>query len=1034
MPKRPTAGPGVTRFSRRDREHYKKTNNECAMKNCLSTKSVYRAAKHAISLLIMLSLVSCGSSENHGVRSVEDAKHARLGVVTGTTPSQLAHERFPEADIMEFGAFTDVLGALSAGHIDATISGINGAILAARNNDELAVIEGSLRDESTSVAVQKGNDQLLADVNRLINEMKTDGTLDDLDRRWLKREPGPYETKDIPLPSEGEVLRVGVSASNEPVAFVDKRRGLTGRDVEIAHEIASRLGRPLEFFDVRWDGLIPALQSGRIDLIISGMTGNTERAQYVDFSESYYQNKLVLLVRKSAASEALPYQDLEFEDLKSAPIAVVVGTAHDNYAQKNFPDAELLQFNTFADQLLAVEQRRVASGLTDEDPIKVAIDEGHPLKTVGPSIFAAEYGAGFNKDSSALRDQFNEFLAELVASGDYDGIVDRWVTTGTGPMPDIQFSGDEPPLKIGNSVYGLPSVAVQNGELVGFDVEIAVRFAQYIGKRPVWATSDWGALIPSLVSGKIDLVISSMTITEERAERIDFSDSYYSTGNYFFVVDDEANSQADIAAGSAGELPFQNLSFDELKQSPIGVVVGTAHDTFAQKHYPDAELLQFNVIADQLLAVEQRRVASGLADEDTLNVIIAEGRPLKMVGESLFSADSGAGFRKESDELREQFNAFLADLKASGDYEDVVDRWIRVGDGPLPNITFTGDEEPLVIGNSVFGLPSVAIKNGELVGFDVELGILFAKYIGKRPDWVTMDWGGIIPSLMSGKIDVIISSMFITEERAERINFSDPYYSTGNYFFVLDETKVVGNAASGAESGGTFVDDLKDSFYSNIIKEDRYLLLWDGLKITILLSLLSGIFGTAVGGVVCFMRMSPFALLNVPAKIFISILRGTPVLVLLMIIFYVIFAKSNISPVLVAIIAFGLNFGAYASEIFRSGIQSIDRGQTEAGISMGFSKARTFIYVIMPQTIQRILPVYKGEFISMIKMTSIVGYVAVQDLTKASDIIRARTFDAFFPLVMIAILYFLIAWLFLKILDYVEHQTDPLRRREGGRS
>tara|TARA_B110000503_G_scaffold6014_1_gene8272 strand:- start:796 stop:2946 length:2151 start_codon:yes stop_codon:yes gene_type:complete len=716
---------------------------------------------------------------------VEDAKHARLGVVTGTTPSQLAHERFPDADIMEFGAFTDVLGALSAGHIDATITGINGAILAARNNDELAVIEGSLRDESTSVAVQKGNDHLLAAVNRLINEMKADGTLADLDRRWLKREPGPYETKDIPLPAEGEALRVGVSASSEPVAFVDKRRGLTGRDVEIAHEIASRLGRPLEFFDVRWDGLIPALQSGRIDLIISGMTGNAERAQYVDFSESYYQNKLVLLVRKSASSEALPYQDLEFEDLKSAPIAVVVGTVHDSYAQKNFPDAELLQFNTFADQLLAVEQRRVASALSDEDPIKAAIDEGHPLKTLGPSIFVAEYGAGFNKDSSALRDQFNEFLAELVASGDYDGIVDRWVTTGTGPMPDIQFSGDEPPLNIGNSVYGLPSVAVQNGELVGFDIEIAVRFAQYIGKRPVWATSDWGALIPSLVSGKIDLVVSSMTITEERAERI---------------------------------------------------------------------------------------------------------------------------------------------------------------------------------------------------------------------------------------------------------NFSDSYYSTGNYFVVLDDTKVVGNAVSGAESGGTFVDHLKDSFYSNIIKEDRYLLLWDGLKITILLSLLSGIFGTAVGGVVCFMRMSSFALLNVPAKIFISILRGTPVLVLLMIIFYVIFAKSNISPVLVAIIAFGLNFGAYASEIFRSGIQSIDRGQTEAGISMGFSKARTFIYVIMPQTIQRILPVYKGEFISMIKMTSIVGYVAVQDLTKASDIIRARTFDAFFPLLMIAILYFLIAWLFLKILDYVEDQTDPLRRREVGRS
>ena len=989
----------------------------------------------AAPVVFVLALANCSPHEIALVETLDDAEHARLGVVTGTTPSQLARERFPEATISEFGAFTDVLGALSAGHIDATISGINTALLAARNNAEFTVIEGSLRDEATSVAVQKGNGKLLADINQLIAEMKADGTLADLDRRWLKREPGPYETKDITLPTEGDVLRVGVTASLEPVAFVDKTRGLSGRDIEMAREIASRLDRPLEFFEVRWDGLIPALQSGRINLIISGMTATEERAQYVDFSDSYYQNKMVLLARKNINNdELLPFDGLEFKDLKRAPIAVVVGTVHDTYAQKNFPYAELLQFNTFADQLLAVEQRRVASGLTDEDPIKVAIQEGHPLKTMGPSLFAAEYGAGFNKDSAELRQQFNQFLAQLKASGEYDAIVERWVTVGKGPMPDLQFSGHEEELVVGNAVYGLPSVAVQDGELVGFDVEIAVQFAKYLGKRPVWATSDWGALIPSLVSGKIDVVISSMTITEERAERIDFSDPYYSTGNYFFVANEQGNSQADPVAGSASELPFQGLSFDELKQSPIGVVVGTAHDTFAQNHYPEAKLLQFNVIADQLLAVEQRRVASGLADEDTLNVIIAEGRPLKMVGDSLFSGDFGAGFRKESAELRNQFNAFLADLKASGDYEAVVDRWIRIGDGPLPDVTFTGEEAPLVIGNSVFGLPSVALKNGELVGFDIELGILFAKYIGKRPVWATMDWGGIIPSLVSGKIDVIISSMFITEERAERISFSDPYYSTGNYFFVVDEAKVASTTADAAKAGNSFIDELKASFYSNIIKEDRYLLLWDGLQITILLSLLSGVFGTVVGALVCFMRMSQFKLLSIPAKMFISVLRGTPVLVLLMIIFYVIFAKSNISPVLVAVIAFGLNFGAYAAEIFRSGVQGIDRGQTEAGIAMGFSKARTFIYVIMPQTIQRILPVYKGEFISMIKMTSIVGYVAVQDLTKASDIIRARTFDAFFPLVMVAILYFLIAWLLLQILDYVERKTDPVRRRQGGRS
>jgi polar amino acid transport system substrate-binding protein len=153
------------------------------------------------------------------------------------------------------------------------------------------------------------------------------------------------------------------------------------------------------------------------------------------------------------------------------------------------------------------------------------------------------------------------------------------------------------------------------------------------------------------------------------------------------------------------------------------------------------------------------------------------------------------------------------------------------------------------------------------------------------------------------------------------------------------------------------------------------------------------------------------------------------VLVLLMLTFYVIFASVNISPVLVAVLAFGMNFAAYVSEMFRSGIEGVDRGQSEAGTAMGFTRTQTFGFIVLPQMIQRILPVYKGEFISLVKMTSIVGYIAVQDLTKASDIIRSRTFDPFFPLIMIAVLYFVIAWVLMQALEYLERMTDPKYRR-----
>lgn len=241
--------------------------------------------------------------------------------------------------------------------------------------------------------------------------------------------------------------------------------------------------------------------------------------------------------------------------------------------------------------------------------------------------------------------------------------------------------------------------------------------------------------------------------------------------------------------------------------------------------------------------------------------------------------------------------------------------------------------------------------------------------------------------------------------------------------FVVPESRLKGSIPS-------FITGIANSFQSNIVQENRYMLILEGFKTTVVISVLSTLFGTLFGAMVCFMRMSHNVILKILAKTYISILRGTPVLVFLMLIFYVVFASVNIDPVFVSVIAFGMNFAAYVSEIFRSGIESIDKGQSEAGIAMGFTRVETFLFIVLPQTVQRILPVYKGEFISLVKMTSIVGYIAVQDLTKASDIIRSRTFDAFFPLIMVAVLYFLISWILMLFMEYAERLTNPKLKRK----
>ena len=207
-----------------------------------------------------------------------------------------------------------------------------------------------------------------------------------------------------------------------------------------------------------------------------------------------------------------------------------------------------------------------------------------------------------------------------------------------------------------------------------------------------------------------------------------------------------------------------------------------------------------------------------------------------------------------------------------------------------------------------------------------------------------------------------------------------------------------------------------DSFYNNLIAEDRYRMILDGLQVTLVITLFAALLGTLLGGLVCWMRMNRRPWLQKVARVYIDIMRGTPVLVVLMLMYYVIMVPVNATGVMVAIVTFGLNTAAYIGEMLRTAIQGIDRGQTEAGLALGFTKRQTFFQIVLPQVVRSVMPVYQGEIISLLKGTSIVGYIAVTDMTRASDLIRSRTFDAFFPLLVTAVIYFFMAWLIGRLL------------------
>lgn len=725
------------------------------------------------------------------------------------------------------------------------------------------------------------------------------------------------------------------------------------------------------------------------------------------------------------------------DDLKDKKIGVLLGSAHDTYATKNFPNAQILQFKSPADVLLAVKSSKVDAALYDAEPLREIFRQDDTLALLGDALFSFDVGVGFSKNNQDLKQQFDHFLSQIKNNGVYNDMVKRWMTNGETDMPAITAPTKNGILKVGVSDAGLPFTIVKDNQLVGFDIELARRFAAAQGKEIQFLNMEFGSLIAAVSSGKADMIASAIYVTDERKKQIAFSEPYFQMATRVFAL--KNNLAATTQIGS--EVPSSENSnkllstLEDLKDKKIGVMLGSTHDAFAHKRYPQAEIFQYKSPSDVLLGVKAQKVDVGIYNSVSLKEILKTSPDIGTIGEPFEMMPVAFGFSKNNTELLQKFNEFFQTIKANGIYTEMVKRWTEQENPEMPQIATPNKNGLLVAGHvSDGGLPFVTVRDNENIGMNIELAKRFAAYLGKDIRFDDMEFGSLIPAVSTGKIDFVAVTLMITEERKQKINFSDSYYEIGMSAFALKKNIARKDGASDTQTETSFIQETINSFKSNIIEEKRYLLLLDGLQTTILISILATIFGTLLGGLICFMRMSHLKLLNIPAKIYISILRGMPVLVLLMLIFYVVFGSVNINPILVATIAFGMNFGAYVAEIFRSGIQSIDKGQMEAGIAMGFNKLKTFIYIILPQTIQRVLPVYKGEFISLVKMTSIVGYIAVQDLTKASDIIRSRTFDAFFPLIMIAILYFLISWALMQSLNYLEKVTDPKYRRKVGKT
>ncbi len=478
----------------------------------------------------------------------------------------------------------------------------------------------------------------------------------------------------------------------------------------------------------------------------------------------------------------------------------------------------------------------------------------------------------------------------------------------------------------------------------------------------------------------------------------------------------------------------EELTLDSFSHSTIGLVTGATQAEMAAEMYPEAKIRYFSGLADVLAALDAGQIDCTIIPYFASIQYLEDYPNFAVLKDELYPCEMGLAFpkNKESDELRQQVNEYLAAIRADGTYEKLENNWLKE-----PNASpmvekkdlGPGEHKKLIVATSGTFVPFSYIFNGEPAGFDIDFVTGFCNAYDYDLEFKIMDFNSILLAVATGQCDMASSHLSITEERKESVDFSDCYAMNYNLLMY--------------KADKTAENTLASSFYKTFVKEARWKMIVNGLGVTVLITVLSGLFGTLLAALICLFRKKCGKIGNTVSDIFVRIFQGTPILVILLIFYYVIFAHTGLSDVLVAVVVFTLNSAAFFSEGFMSGIKAVPASQMEAALALGFDEKKAFRLFVLPQAEIHFLPVYRGEMISLLKGTSIVGYIAIHDLTKAGDLIRSSTFEALFPLLIIAIIYFLLSWLIYTLLRKAEKRVKPkpgghflknvtLRPREGG--
>ncbi len=440
----------------------------------------------------------------------------------------------------------------------------------------------------------------------------------------------------------------------------------------------------------------------------------------------------------------------------------------------------------------------------------------------------------------------------------------------------------------------------------------------------------------------------------------------------------------------------------------VGVLSGSYHAELVQARFPDVKPLYFPDLVSMALALEKGQIDAFACIKQGSAHLLDRYPGFSFLEGAAMPDSSSLAFRPEETALAGRFNAFLAQIRSDGTYAAMQRNWFGPDAPRKPYPHAHGSGDPIVAGIEVGQtFMTFAAEEGE-AGFEPELILRFGEYLGRPVVFRELTGSGMVPALLSGRVDILCCGITPTAPRREKLLFSQAYSNHD-----------VGFVVRSAHPEHVSQPGFKERFRETLVVDKRYKMILQGLWMTLLISFSSMLLGGLLGILLCVCRYSRRRFLQEFSEGYCTLIEGIPILVILLVMFYVVFAASHLTAVTVAIITYSLFFAAGACECFHTGIASVDPLQREAALSLGFTPLQAYRYVVVPQSMKTIIPLFKGRAIGLIENTSIVGFIAIKDLTKVIDVLRNQTYESVISLGILALIYFLLTRLIGFCLDWI---------------